>query len=205
MIPRWKARFTKPIYKKFVSDDDLFRIEKVLKRQKDHVLVKWKGWPDKYNSWIANRDVTWLKKKKAWRLYPPHRFTWRRWVMPVPTSFLTFSSRSHHFKNRLPKSIWFVGWGWQVGMVSLSLPTIPVVGERFVNEKDPLLYVRWHESVWARWPRQWSLVDPNFLKNWFIATIEKEPIEPNPKTNRLKIMESSYTLPLNGPPEETCC
>ena len=34
----------------YVSDDALFRIEKVLKRQKDRVLVKWKGWPDKYNS-----------------------------------------------------------------------------------------------------------------------------------------------------------
>ena len=32
-------------------------------------------------------------------------------------------NRSHHFKNRLPKPIRFVGRGWQVGMVSLSLPT----------------------------------------------------------------------------------
>ena len=33
-------------------------------------------------------------------------------------------------------------------MVSLSLPTFPVVGEQFVNEKDPLLFVRWHERVY---------------------------------------------------------
>jgi len=45
-------------------------------------------------------------------------------------------NRAHHFKNRLPKPIRFVGRGWQVGMVSLSLPTISVVGEPFVNEKD---------------------------------------------------------------------
>ena len=44
----------------------------------------------------------------------------------------------------------FVGRGWQVGMVSLSLPTIPVVGEQFVNEEDPLLYVRWHEGVYEQ-------------------------------------------------------
>jgi len=46
---------------------DVFRIEKVLKRQKDRWLVKWKGWPDKYNSWIASQDVTSLcppQKKK---------------------------------------------------------------------------------------------------------------------------------------------
>ena len=59
-------------------------------------------------------------------------------------------NRAHHFKNRLPKPIRFVGRGWQVGMVSLSLPTIPVVGEQFVNEKDALLYVRWQERVYEQ-------------------------------------------------------
>ena len=37
-----------------VSSDALFRIDKVLKRKKGQLLVKWKGWPDKYNSWILN-------------------------------------------------------------------------------------------------------------------------------------------------------
>ena len=41
-----------------VHVSDVFRIEKVLKREKDRWLVKWKGWPDKYNSWIASQDVT---------------------------------------------------------------------------------------------------------------------------------------------------
>ena len=59
-------------------------------------------------------------------------------------------NRSHYFRNRLPKPIRFVGRGWQVGMVSLSLPTIPVVGGQFVNEKDPLLYVRWHERGYEK-------------------------------------------------------
>ena len=36
---------------------DVFRVEKVLKRQKNRLLVKWKGWPDKYNSWISTEDV----------------------------------------------------------------------------------------------------------------------------------------------------
>jgi len=52
------------LQKVHVSEDALFRIEKVLKRKKDLMLVKWKGWPEKYNSWIANQDVTLLKKKK---------------------------------------------------------------------------------------------------------------------------------------------
>ena len=47
-----------------LADDALFRIEKVLKRQKDRVLVKWKGWPDKYNSWISSQAITSSSKKK---------------------------------------------------------------------------------------------------------------------------------------------
>ena len=41
--------------------------------------------------------------------------------------------------------------GWMVGMVSLSLPTIPVIAEEGgVGESHPLLYVRWHERVYAQ-------------------------------------------------------
>ena len=136
-------------------------------------------------------------------------------------------NRSSHFKNRLPKPIRFVGRGWQVGMVSLSLPTIPVVGEEFFNEKEPLLFVRWHERVYDqddegndRWWHErrelkilgkdmkeglLSSTGYHFFKNWFIATIKKEPIEPNPKTNGLRTLAASCTFPLNGPPGEIFC
>jgi len=40
----------------------LFRIESVVKRRKlknrePEVLVRWRGWPDKYDSWIPARDL----------------------------------------------------------------------------------------------------------------------------------------------------
>ena len=35
-----------------VTDDDIFRIEKIVKRKGNKILVQWKGWPQKYNSWI---------------------------------------------------------------------------------------------------------------------------------------------------------
>ena len=54
-----------------VHVSDVFRIEKVLKRQKDRWLVKWKGWPDKYNSWIARGDVTSLQPPKRKKASPP--------------------------------------------------------------------------------------------------------------------------------------
>ena len=65
-----------------VHVSDVFHIEKVLKRQKDRWLVKWKGWPDKYNSWIARGAVTSLqprketnppKRKKTQETSPPKR------------------------------------------------------------------------------------------------------------------------------------
>ena len=60
-------------------------------------------------------------------------------------------NKSHQFRNRLPKPIRFVGRGWMVGMVSLSLPTIPVVAEEGgVGESHPLLYVRWHDQVYSQ-------------------------------------------------------
>ena len=57
------------------------------------------------------------------------------------------NNQPHRFKNRLPRPIRFVGSDWQVGLVNLSLPNVPAVGESFIAAKDPLLYVRWHERV----------------------------------------------------------
>ena len=34
------------------TDDDLWKIEKILRRRKGRALVKWKGWPEKFNSWV---------------------------------------------------------------------------------------------------------------------------------------------------------
>ena len=127
------------LQKVHVSDDVLFHIEKVLKRQKDRVLVKWKGWPDKYNSWIANRDVTVEKEEENMMFVPTSLSSFYVTLMSHASTREFPHNRSHHFKNRLPKPIRFVGRGWQAGMVSLSLPTIPVVGEQSVKEKDPLL------------------------------------------------------------------
>jgi len=44
-----------------VKDDDLFRVEKIVKRKWDKVLERWRGWPVKYDSWLEKKDV--LKAK----------------------------------------------------------------------------------------------------------------------------------------------
>ena len=40
------------VHKVQVSDESLFREEKILQRKGRNVLVQWKGWPAKYDSWI---------------------------------------------------------------------------------------------------------------------------------------------------------
>lgn len=47
--------YAQDLQKVSVGDNDIFRIDKIVKRKGDKVLVKWKGWPDKYNSWLEKR------------------------------------------------------------------------------------------------------------------------------------------------------
>ena len=39
------------------TDQTIFRIEKVIRKTKDKALVKWKGYPDEFNSWVPLRDL----------------------------------------------------------------------------------------------------------------------------------------------------
>ena len=49
--------YTQDLPKVQVSDDALFRVEKVLRRKGTKMLVLWKGWPNKYDSWIDKMDA----------------------------------------------------------------------------------------------------------------------------------------------------
>lgn len=40
------------------AKQQIFRIEKVIKKNKKMALVKWKGYPDKFNSWISMKDYS---------------------------------------------------------------------------------------------------------------------------------------------------
>ena len=39
------------------TNQELFRIEKIIKRGKTKSLVKWKGYSDDFNSWVDNKDM----------------------------------------------------------------------------------------------------------------------------------------------------
>ena len=39
------------------TDQTIFRIEQVIRKTKDKALVKWKGFPDEFNSWVSLKDL----------------------------------------------------------------------------------------------------------------------------------------------------
>ena len=58
MTRPYKAHFMRGICKKVhVDEATYFRVEKILKRQKDKLFVKWKGYLSKFNSWIKKKDL----------------------------------------------------------------------------------------------------------------------------------------------------
>ena len=44
------------------TNQDIFRIEKVIRKLKKKSLVKWYGYPDTFNSWVDNKELIGLQK-----------------------------------------------------------------------------------------------------------------------------------------------
>ena len=53
----WGTFYAPDLQNVTMMDDDLFRVHNVVKRKGGKVLVRWKGWPDKYDSWVEKRDL----------------------------------------------------------------------------------------------------------------------------------------------------
>ena len=49
--------YNEDLQKVHVTDESVFRVEKILKRKRGQVLVRWKGWPSKYDSWIPSHGM----------------------------------------------------------------------------------------------------------------------------------------------------
>ena len=50
-----KGTFYEPELQK--TEQQIYRIEKIIKKEKNKLLVKWKGYSDKFNSWVDNKDL----------------------------------------------------------------------------------------------------------------------------------------------------
>ena len=52
---RIQGSFYEPELQK--TSQDIYRIEKVIRKRGNKALVKWLGYPDSFNSWIDSKDV----------------------------------------------------------------------------------------------------------------------------------------------------
>ena len=46
------------------TEQQIYRIEKIIEKEKGRSFVKWKGYPDKFNSWVDNKDLIDLNQIK---------------------------------------------------------------------------------------------------------------------------------------------
>ena len=54
-----RALYHQELEKVRVQKDDISHIENFLKPGKDRVMVKWRGYPYKFNSWVLVKDLLW--------------------------------------------------------------------------------------------------------------------------------------------------
>lgn len=52
-----KGSFYSQELQKIDKKDDIYRIDKIVKEEKNRVLVKWLGYPDSFNSWVSKKDL----------------------------------------------------------------------------------------------------------------------------------------------------
>ena len=52
------------------TNQQQFRIEKVIKRRGDKIYVKWKIYDNSFNSWIDKKDLVWVYHLKMSRFFP---------------------------------------------------------------------------------------------------------------------------------------
>ena len=56
-----EGTFYEPEIQKIIKNDDVYRVEKILRKRKRkgvvEYLVKWKGYADKFHSWVSERDI----------------------------------------------------------------------------------------------------------------------------------------------------
>jgi len=49
--------YRKELQKVIIDDNEEYIVEKILKKDGSNVYVKWRGWPNKFNTWMPSKDV----------------------------------------------------------------------------------------------------------------------------------------------------
>ena len=57
-----EGTFYEPELQKIIKNDDVYRVEKIIRKRKRKgvtvYFVKWKGYPDKFNTWVPESDIS---------------------------------------------------------------------------------------------------------------------------------------------------
>ena len=54
---RWNAFMKQELLKTDTKENDLYIIEKIIKKVNNQYLVKWKNYPDKFNSYVNKNNI----------------------------------------------------------------------------------------------------------------------------------------------------
>ena len=53
-----------------MTNQQEFRVEKIIKRKRDKLYVKWKGYDNSFNNWIDKKDSAWFYRIKISQYFP---------------------------------------------------------------------------------------------------------------------------------------
>ena len=126
--------YSQDLQKVTVSDDDLYQVEKVLKRKGNKLLVRWKGWPDKYDTLDRQEG-----REKALRMSQEFYIT----LLSHSNRAEFPQNQSNYLEIRLPHPIRLQGSSWKVGLSSISLPDVKVHLPKLVDGNEILFTMDW--------------------------------------------------------------
>ena len=92
-----KGTFYPQELQKVNKTDSVYRVEKILKRTKNRVFVKWWAYPDKINSWVNVKDLVWY-------------FIWLYFWFSLVVSYCLPS----WWKSRKPCHLEMIVWLWNI-------------------------------------------------------------------------------------------
>ena len=92
-----KGTFYPQELQKVNKTDNVYRVEKILKRTKNRVFVKWWAYPDKFNSWVNVKDLVWY-------------FIWLYFWFSLVVSYCLPS----WWKSQKPCHLEMIMWLWNI-------------------------------------------------------------------------------------------
>ncbi|MED5363039.1 MAG: chromo domain-containing protein, partial [Bacteroidota bacterium] len=131
---------------KVIKTDDVFRVEKVVEERtrkgKLEYLIKWLGYPDKFNSWVSETELKKVKESGIFLIvFISIKMSNEQFYLTLPSN----SSFQYHPNNtvaeyttQLPRAIQLDG-EWEVALVEIHYPR---TWNNLRSKKSRILYMK---------------------------------------------------------------